>query len=91
MLLAAVAALSGCHRSKVIPEQELGAIFHDAMLVNAYVGLKGVNIDSLNIYEPIFERYGYTTDDVRHTLNDFSRRKNARLGDVAELMIEQFD
>lgn len=91
MLLVAVAALSGCQRSKVIPEKELGAIFHDAMLVNAYIGVKGINIDSLNIYEPIFERYGYTTEDVRHTINDFSRRKNARLGDVAELMIEQFD
>lgn len=91
MLLAATAALGGCHRHKIIPEQELGKIFHDAMLVNAYIATKSVNIDSLNIYEPIFEKYGYTTDDVRYTINNFSRRKNARLGDVAEHMIRQFD
>ena len=91
MLLAALVALGGCHRNKVIPENELGAIFHDAMLVNAYIGTKNINIDSLNIYEPIFEKYGYTTEDVRYTINNFSRRKNARLGDVAEYMIKQFD
>ena len=91
MLLAATAALGGCHRHKIIPEQELGKIFHDAMLVNAYIATKSVNIDSLNIYEPIFEKYGYTTDDVRYTINNFSRRKNARLGDVAEFMIKQFE
>ena len=59
MLLVAMALLCGCHRHKFIPERELAAIFHDAMLVNAYVGLQGVDIDSLNIYEPIFEKYGY--------------------------------
>lgn len=90
MLLFA-AALSSCQRNKVIPEQELGAIFHDAMLVNAYIGIESINIDSLNIYEPIFEKYGYTTEDMRYTINNFSRRKNARLGDVAEYMIERFD
>ena len=91
MLLVAMALLSGCHRHKFIPERELAAIFHDAMLVNAYVGLQGVDIDSLNIYEPIFEKHGYTTDDVRYTITNFSRRKNARLGDVAEYMIKQFE
>lgn len=91
MLLVAMALLCGCHRHKFIPERELAAIFHDAMLVNAYVGLQGVDIDSLNIYEPIFEKHGYTTDDVRYTITNFSRRKNARLGDVAEYMIKQFE
>lgn len=90
-LLVAMALLSGCRRHKIIPESELAAIFHDAMLVNAYVNLQGVDIDSLNIYEPIFEKHGYTTDDIRYTITNFSRRKNARLGDVAEYMIKQFE
>lgn len=90
-LLVAMALLSGCRRHKIIPERELAAIFHDAMLVNAYVNLQGVDIDSLNIYEPIFEKHGYTTDDIRYTITNFSRRKNARLGDVAEYMIKQFE
>ena len=90
-LTAAIALLGSCSRYKIIPEAELAKIFHDAMLINAYVGLEGINIDSLNIYEPIFEKYGYSTGDIRHTINSFSRRKNARLGDVAEYMITQFE
>ena len=90
-LTAAIALLGSCSRYKIIPEKELAAIFHDAMLINAYVGLESINIDSLNIYEPIFEKYGYSTGDIRYTITSFSRRKNARLGDVAEYMIKQFE
>ncbi|MBR7114524.1 MAG: hypothetical protein IKC66_01100, partial [Alistipes sp.] len=47
--------------------------------------------DSLNIYEPVFARYGYTAEDVQYTVDNISRRKNARLGDVAERMIASLD
>lgn len=91
VLVALMAAATGCRRYKVIPDRTLGQIFHDAMLTNAYVDNQGVNIDSLNIYEPIFARYGYTTADVQYTLEEFSRRKSAHLSDVAEYMILLFD
>lgn len=91
LLVAAALAVTGCRRYKVIPDRTLGQIFHDAMLTNAYVDNQGVNVDSLNIYEPIFARYGYTTEDVRYTLEEFSRRKSAHLSDVAEYMILLFD
>ena len=91
LLVAAALAATGCRRYKVIPDRTLGEIFHDAMLTNAYVDNQGVSIDSLNIYEPIFARYGYTTEDVRYTLEEFSRRKSAHLSDVAEYMILLFD
>ena len=91
LLVAAALAATGCRRYKVIPDRTLGQIFHDAMLTNAYVDNQGVSIDSLNIYEPIFARYGYTTEDVRYTLEEFSRRKSAHLSDVAEYMILLFD
>ena len=91
LLVAAALAATGCRRYKVIPDRTLGEIFHDAMLTNAYVDNQGVNVDSLNIYEPIFARYGYTTEDVRYTLEEFSRRKSAHLSDVAEYMILLFD
>ena len=91
LLVAAALAVTGCRRYKVIPDRTLGQIFHDAMLTNAYVDNQGVSIDSLNIYEPIFARYGYTTEDVRYTLEEFSRRKSAHLSDVAEYMILLFD
>ena len=70
-----------CARHKIIPDNKLAQIFHDAFLTNAY-------IDSLNIYEPIFARYGYSTEDVYYTIGNFSKRKSARLGDVVEKAIE---
>lgn len=75
---------AACARHKIIPDRELALIFHDAFLTNAYIGNGNVKIDSLNIYEPIFARYGYTTEDVQYTIGNFSKRKSARLGDVVE-------
>ena len=76
---------AACTRHKIIPDEKLAQIFHDAFLTNAYIGDVRVNIDSLNIYEPIFARYGYTTRDVYYTIGNFSKRKSARLGDVCLL------
>ena len=83
--------LSACARHKIIPDDTLAQIFHDAFLTNAYIGSEGVKTDSLRIYEPIFARYGYTTDDVHYTIGNFSKRKSARLGDVVERAIEMLE
>lgn len=80
--------LAACARHKIIPDDKLAQIFHDAFLTNAYIGSENVKTDSLRIYEPIFARYGYTTDDVHYTIGNFSKRKSARLGDVVERAIE---
>ena len=86
-----VLLLSACARHKIIPDDTLAQIFHDAFLTNAYIGSEGVKTDSLRIYEPIFARYGYTTDDVHYTIGNFSKRKSARLGDVVERAIEMLE
>ena len=83
-----VLLLSACARHKIIPDDTLAQIFHDAFLTNAYIGSEGVKTDSLRIYEPIFARYGYTTDDVHYTIGNFSKRKSARLSDVVEQAIK---
>ena len=80
-----------CARHKIIPDRKLAQIFHDAFLANAYIGSEQVDIDSLNIYEPIFAGYGYTTEDVYYTIGNFSKRKSARLGDVVERAIEMLE
>ena len=90
-LLAAVVTLGGCRQKTVIPDSTLADIFHDAFVANAYVGVEHVNIDSLQIYEAIFERYGYTAEDVRYTVGNFSRRKSARLGSVVERAISRLE
>ena len=62
-----------CARHKIIPDRKLAQIFHDAFLANAYIGSEQVDIDSLNIYEPIFADYGYTTEDVYYTIGNSSK------------------
>lgn len=80
-----------CARHKIIPDSKLALIFHDAFLANAYVGNRNMTRDSLNLYEPIFARYGYTTEDVHYTIGNFSKRKSARLGDVVERAIAMLE
>ena len=46
-----------------------------------------MKLDSLELYEPVFSRYGYTAEDVRYTIGNFSRRKSAKLSDVVEQSI----
>ncbi len=90
--LLALAALmllpTSCRRHTIIPDEELAAIFHDAYVTNAYIDFRHVKKDSLNLYAPIFARYGYTTEDVQYTIGNFSRRKSARLSDVVEMAID---
>ena len=80
-----------CSRHKIIPDGELAQIFHDAFLTNAYLNSERVSTDSLRLYEPIFARYGYTTEDVYYTIGNFSKRKSARLGDVVERAIDMLE
>jgi len=93
LLFCAFSLLCGvaCARHTIIPDEKLALIFHDAFLANAYTGGRNVVQDSLNLYEPIFARYGYTTEDVQYTIGNFSKRKSARLGDVVERAIEMLE
>ncbi len=82
----------GCSHNNIIPDSVLAQIFHDAFLTNAYLDEhRYIRVDSLRIYEPVFEKYGYTTEDVISTIGNFSRRKSARLGDVVELAIDMLE
>ena len=92
LLLCAVVTLLagvGCQRQREIPDEDLIKIFHDAYLANAYIGESGINEDSLYLYEPIFERYGYTVKDMQHTLKTFSERKSALLSDLMNRVSDQ--
>ncbi len=89
LLLAALLVVSAsCKRHTVIPDDELALIFRDAFLTNAYIDRQNADIDSLNLYAPIFAAYGYTTEDVQYTIGNFSKRKSARLSDVVEMAID---
>lgn len=90
-LLLSILLAGSCSRHKIIPDGELAQIFHDAFLTNAYLNAERVSSDSLRLYEPIFARYGYTTEDVYNTIGNFSKRKSARLGDVVERAIDMLE
>lgn len=83
--------MTGCRKKNIIPDDTLAEIFHDAFVVNAYIGEERINLDSLQVYEPIFNRYGYTAKDVVYTVGNFSRRKSARLGTVVEQAISRLE
>ncbi len=87
LLLFAMVAPS-CIKRTVIPDEELALIFRDAFLVNAYVLEEKVKFDTMQVYQPIFDRYGYTSEDVAYTVGSFSKRKSARLSDVVEKAIK---
>lgn len=91
LYLMAICVVTACSGYKIIPDDKLAQIFHDAYLTNAYMQQQGLRLDSINIYEPIFAKYGYTTDDVQYTIGNFSKRKSARLSEVVEQAIEQLD
>ena len=91
MVVSLLLGVSACRKHTVIPDSVLAEIFHDAFVANAYIGVESIDLDSLQIYEPIFERYGYTAKDVAYTVGNFSRRKSARLGNVVELAISRLE
>ncbi len=80
-----------CKRHNALTDRELAEVFRDAFLSNAYTSEVGLRLDSLRLYEPIFERYGHTTEDVQYTIGSFSTRKSARLSDVVESAIKMLE
>lgn len=80
-----------CSGPKVIPDNILVNIFHDAFVANAYITEANVNSDSLYIYEPIFERYGYTMRDLQHTLTTINERKSSRISNIMQDVSERLE
>lgn len=90
IVLAAMAA-AACANSKIIPDRVLATIFEEAFLTNAYISDQRVLTDSLAIYEPMLAKHGYTVEDLRYTIGNFSKRKSARIGDVVEVAIARLE
>lgn len=88
--LAAV-VLGSCNRPQTISDNELIDIFHDAYLANAYLNSTFEEYDSVLVYEPILERYGYTIEDLQHSIQTFSERKSALLSDLVAKTYRRLD
>ncbi len=90
-ILCISALCTSCSKQRSLSDRELAIVFRDAFLSNAYTSTNGINLDSLRLYEPIFEKYGYTTKDVQYTIGSFATRKSARLGDIVEHSIAMLE
>ncbi len=88
MTMLAVMSIAACGREKVMSDRDFVSIFCDMFLANAYCSQQELNCDSLDIYTPILEQYGYTSQDFVNKLSSFTKRKSARIGDVIEKSIE---
>lgn len=91
IIIAVAFVVAACSGPKVIPDAVLVDIFHDAFLANAYTSEANINTDSLYLYDPIFKRYGYTMDDLQHTLTTINERKSSRISDIMSEVSQRLD
>lgn len=82
--MAGVAMIVGCAKKEAISDSDLEKITQEMFLVNAYATAHKVNTDSVDIYTPILQKYGYTQEDFLNSLANFQKRKSARFGDIIE-------
>lgn len=90
MLLAALMTV-GCRQHKTISDRELSQIIADILVTNTYVTRNHILTDSLDIYTPVFQKYGYTIDDFKYTMENFARRKSMKLGDIVNEAVKKLE
>lgn len=96
LVLAIVAftfAAAGCKHTKLIPNEKLTEIFKDMFLLNAYMDRSRfiVSLDSVDVYKPILDKYGYTEADFKYTLTESMKRKSFRLSDIMDNVIASLE
>ncbi|MDR3246858.1 MAG: DUF4296 domain-containing protein [Prevotellaceae bacterium] len=76
-LIFALIACISCSNKKNIPEKILVEIIYKIHITDAVLTTRESSIyyrDSMRIYEPIIEQYGYKFDDLRRTLLDYATK-----------------
>ena len=79
-IVLALIAVAACQGPRVIPKDTLTDIYEDMFLADQLVRERNVphaQMDTMLVYEAVFNKYGYNTDDylhsVRHYLKDPER------------------
>ena len=86
--------LFGCGQSKkFIPEKTLVSIVKDIYISNSYANNFQPDLlsDTVNYYEPILKKYGYTFDDFRYTFYKMSLRKSSRVSWIVSAAIDSLN
>ena len=74
VLLLAVVAVAACRGPRVIPRAKMVDIYCDMFMADQQVredDMSRTAMDSLLVYEAVFEKYGYDTDDYMHSLRHY--------------------
>lgn len=94
LIIAALVSIYSCgsKKNKIIPLDLMSQITAEMFLANAYGEFESLAIaDSLDLYEPIFNKYGYTATDMFYTIKDLTTRKSVRYSDVIQAAIDQLE
>lgn len=87
--------LSCGNAPKEIPEQKLGEIIADIVLTDSYVS----NVmkpsyrerDTIDYFNPILDKYGYTIEDFEYTIDKYARRKTDVIWNTLDKATERID
>ncbi len=83
--------LAGCGSHRTISDETFVEMFREMYLANTYCSNYDVKCDSLDIYTPIINKYGATTEEFVAKLTSFSKRKSARLSSVISAAIKEME
>lgn|GEM_PF-653087 len=78
--LALLAPLSCARRhSRLIPKEKLSRIYAEMLITDQWIRASNMTrvADTSLVYEPIFEKYGYTSDDYRYTVGRYMEKEKA--------------
>ena len=94
--LAVVLCLSACRqKDKIIPRATMTDIYAELFLADQWLADQGGDLymamDTMRFYEPIFNKYGYTTLDFRNSANYYLQdaRRFARILQRASIQLEE--
>lgn len=92
-LLVLLVAAAACDKPRTIPDGDLKNIVREIFILNAYCDGQKANLiaDSMDIYTPVFEKYGYNPHDLMFTINSMSRRKSIRFTDILDEVIDSLE
>jgi len=65
-------SLGGCKSHRIIPKKDMVEIYADMFIADQWVGndrARNRHADTTLLYEPIFRKYGYDTEDFRESVN----------------------
>lgn len=91
-ILMSLSLLAGCRDRQMIPDDDLKAIISDVYLADCYLRemRSEYDRDTITVLAPVLERYGYTMDQMKHTLYVMSQRKTSSLPRIVDMAVEDY-